>query len=208
MNTRRLLSLIVALAALCGVLGQFALNGAKPDLQAWGPRAWDLLRYFTILTNLMVAWLMLRETMGRRQGSAILTTAALNIAMVGIIYQTLLAPETPLQGWNWVTDFLMHAAVPVAMVAWWAVFAPRRLSLAQLPLWLIWPVVYCIYALLRGAWEHRYPYFFLDIDRFGAGQITLNIIGLVGVFAGFGLLFWGLSRWLPGASLVQPDNPS
>ena len=196
MMMRRSLALLLALAALAGVLGQFALNGSKPELMAWGPRAWDLLRYFTILTNGLVAALMLAETAGRRPGGNWLTTAALNIAMVGLIYQTLLAPEVPFQGWNWLTDFLMHAAVPVGMVLWWVAFGPRQLRLAQVPLWLIWPFGYCLYALMRGAVEGRYPYFFLDVARFGAGQIALNILGLVALFGVFGLLFLALSRGL------------
>lgn len=196
MTPRRTFSLLIALAALAGVLGQFALNGRTPGLEPWGPRAWDLMRYFTILTNAMVAALLLAEATGRRASVQWLTTAALNIAMVGIIYQTLLAPEVPLKGWNWLTDFLMHAAVPSGMVLWWLAYGPRRLRLAQVPLWLIWPFVYCLYALARGAVEGRYPYFFLDIGRFGTAQIALNITGLVGVFAIAGLIFWALSQRL------------
>lgn len=196
MRLRRAFALCIALAALGGVLGQFALNGSKPGLEPWGARAWDLMRYFTIWTNLLVALLMLAEAAGRRVSGNWHMTAALNISMVGIIYQTLLAPEVPLQGWNWLTDFLLHAAVPVAVVLWWAGFGARGLRLRRLPLWLIWPVVYCVYALIRGAVEGRYPYFFLDIARFGPGQIALNIAGLVAVFALAGLVFWAASRGL------------
>lgn len=199
MTLRRYLSLILALAALGGVFGQFALNASKPGLEDWGPRAWDLLRYFTIWTNLLVAGLMLAEASGRRVRIGWLGTATLNIAMVGLVYQVLLAPEVPLQGAAWVTDFLMHAFVPMAMVLWWVAFAPRPVRLARLPVWLIWPVIYCVVALVRGAFEGRYPYFFLDITKFGAAQIAINIAGLVMVFAVFGVLLWGLARALPGA---------
>lgn len=197
MTARRLTALIIALAALGGVLGQFVLNGSKPDLAPWGARAWDLARYFTILTNLMVAGLMGAEAMGRRVTPGWLGTATLNIAMVGLVYQLLLRPEVPLTGWNWVTDFLMHAFVPLAMVLWWGGFGPRRLPLKALPIWLIWPVIYCLYALIRGGIEGRYPYFFLDIGRFGGVQIAINIVGLVVVFAAFGLILWVLARKLP-----------
>ena len=194
MTLRRILSLSLALAAMAGVFGQFALNGDKPGLEPWLPRAWDLLRYFTIWTNLLVAVLMLAEASGRRVGLGWLGTAALNIAMVGLVYQILLAPEVPLQRASWLTDFLMHAFVPVAMVLWWLAYAPRSVQLADIPYWLIWPVFYCIVAMLRGLAENRYPYFFLDVAKFGAGQVTLNIAGLVIVFALFGTLLWGAAR--------------
>lgn len=194
MTLRRVLSLSLALAALGGVLGQFALNGDKPGLEPWLPRAWDLLRYFTIWTNLLVAVLMLAEASGRPVRLGWLGTATLNIAMVGLVYQVLLAPEVPLQGASWLTDFLMHAFVPVVMVLWWLAYAPRSVRLVDMPFWLIWPVLYCIAALLRGVAESRYPYFFLDIAKFGPGQIAINISGLVTVFALFGVILWAAAR--------------
>ncbi len=194
---RRLTAPISAPAALSGLWGQFVLNGSKPDLAPWGARAWDLARYFTILTNLMVAGVMAAEATGRRTGPVWLGTITLNIAMVGLVYQLLLRPEVPLTGWNWVTDFLMHALVPVAMVLWWGGFGPRRLPVRAVLPWLLWPVAYCVYALIRGGFEGRYPYFFLDIGRFGGMQIAINIAGLVVVFAAFGLILWAAARKLP-----------
>jgi hypothetical protein len=194
MTARRSLALIIALAAIASLMGQFYLNGAKPGLEPWGARAWDLARYFTILTNGLVAFVMVQEAMGWHANRDLHLTAVINITMVCLIYQTLLAPEVPFQGLNWWTDFGFHLGVPVAAFLWWLSFGPREEPLRRLPYWLIWPVVYCIYALIRGAFTGSYPYFFLDIPRFGAGQITLNIVGLVLVFAVAGAVIWGMGR--------------
>lgn len=194
MSAKRTLAMIIALAAIGSLMGQFYLNGAKPGLEPWGARAWDLARYFTILTNALVAFVMAQEAMGRQAKPDLHLTAVINITMVCLIYQTLLAPDVPFQGLNWWTDFGFHLGVPVATLLWWLSFGPRDVPIRRLPFWLIWPVVYCVYALIRGAFTGSYPYFFLDIPRFGAGQIALNIVGLVLVFALAGVVIWGMGR--------------
>lgn len=201
MSLKRLLALILALIALAALGLQFALNGATPGLEPWGLRAWDLLRYFTILTCLLVAGLMGLEAAGRPVSGNWHATATVSILMVGVIFQILLAPPEPPEGIHWWPDFAFHAAVPVLTLLWWAAFAPKPLALGALPIWLLWPVAYCIYGLARGGIEGRYPYFFLDVGQFGAVQIALNIAGLVLVFAGSGLLLWLAARVLPRSAV-------
>ncbi|MGL4238733.1 Pr6Pr family membrane protein [Tabrizicola sp.] len=196
MTIRRLSALALALIAIGSISLQFALNGATPGLEPWGLRAWDLLRYFTILTCILVAVLMACEAAGRPVSGNWLAAATLSIVMVGMIFQILLAPPEPPKGIHWWPDFGFHAAIPVLTAVWWGLWAPKPLSLRMLPLWLLWPVAYCIYGLVRGAVEGRYPYFFLDINRFGVTQIAINIVGLVLVFAGCGLTIWYAARIL------------
>ena len=194
MTLKRPLALIIAFAAIASILGQFYLSGSKPGLEPWGPRLWDMARYFTILTNALVAGVLLSEGFGHRAGPGWHMTGVINITMVCLIYQTLLAPPDPLQGLNWWTDFGFHLGVPVATLLWWMSFGPRDEPLRRMPLWLIWPVAYCLYALIRGGMTGSYPYFFLDVARFGALRIGLNIVGLVIVFGLAGAVIWGLGR--------------
>jgi hypothetical protein len=199
--TRRLFALALALIVLAAISLQFWLNGATPGLEPWGIRAWDLMRYFTILTCGLVAVLMLREAMGRPVSGNWQATALLSIVMVGVIFQILLAPPEPPQGLAWWPDFGFHAAIPVLTLVWWAVWGEKPLSLKALPVWLLWPVAYCTYALIRGGFEGRYPYFFLDIGQFGAMQIAINIAGLVLVFAAAGTVIWTAARYLPRSAV-------
>lgn len=185
---RRLTAIAIGAMALVALAMQFWLNGDTPGLEPWGARAWDMLRYFTILTNGLVAAVMLREVAGRPIGPHWHATAALNIAMVGIIYQILLAPAEPLVGLDWWPDALFHAIVPAATLVWWLAYAPKALRLADLPRWLAWPVAYCLYILIRAQFDGNHVYFFLDIPRFGLAIIARNIVGLVAVFAAFGAL--------------------
>ena len=63
-----------------------------------------------------------------------------------------------------------------------------RLARSDLPHWLIWPCLYCLYALTRGQISGRYPYPFLDVAALGWPMVALNIAGLVMVFAMLGLI--------------------
>lgn len=197
MTYKRSIALFIALAVVAALTLQFVLNGAKPGLEPWGARTWDLMRYFTILTCGLVGIVMLREASGRPVGRNLHATIALNIAMVGVIYQILLAPPEPLVGIDWWPDFGFHVAIPLLTVLWWGAFGPKPLTLSALPLWLLWPTAYCGYALVRGGIEGKYPYFFFDVAQFGAVQVAINVAGLVTVFAGAGLLVWLAGRLLP-----------
>ncbi len=201
MTLRRLSALALAVTVLAALGLQFWLNGATPGLEAWPVRAWDLMRYFTILTCGLVAVLMLREALGHPVTATWQATALLSVIMVGVIFQILLAPPAPPQGLAWWPDFAFHAAIPVLTGVWWAVWGQKPLTLSALPRWLLWPIAYCAYALIRGGVEGRYPYFFLDIGQFGAAQVALNVAGLVLVFAAAGLAIWTAARLLPRSAV-------
>lgn len=185
---------MIALGVLVALALQFHLNGATPGLEPWGIRAWDLMRYFTILTNSLVAFVMIRDVLGTPQSRHLHATAALNIAMVGIIFQLLLAPPEAKTGLDFWPDFLFHAAVPMATLLWWLAFAPRPEGFRDIGWWMIWPVAYCIYILIRAQFDGNYVYFFLDIATFGGAVIARNIFGLVVVFALFGALMVGARK--------------
>lgn len=196
MTSRRLAALLIALLAIAALWGQFIINGAKPGLENWGWRVWGLARFFTILTNALVAVQMGLVAVRGRIPADLEATASLNIVMVGLVYHTLLVPETPITGPEWYTDFAFHTLVPGLVPLWFLSFGQKDLRLTHLPLWLIWPLAYCLYAMIRGTVTGRYPYFFLDIAKFGLPRILLNVAGLTLTFALAGLALWALSRAL------------
>ncbi len=183
MTASRLIAAFIALVALIGVGWQFQLNGTIAQPLPWAPRAWGMLRYFTIITNVLTVIVMARVALGRPASANLAVTLTLSIIMVGLIYRLLLAPAEPKAAPDWYPDFLMHIAVPVLVPLWWLAFADKTLRLADIWIWLSLPAVYCIYALARGWITASYPYFFFDIGRFGLPKVLLFCAGLVAVFA-------------------------
>lgn len=142
---------------------------------------WRYLGYFTILTNLLVAFTMTRVARHRWPGGvapslSVVSGVVLAIAIVGVVYEVLLSGRVPAMGpvW-WTADRLLHYVVPTLAVLWWLVFVPKHTLGARDPLrWLAYPAGYLVYALARGATDQWYPYFFIDVAAIGYGQALTN----------------------------------
>jgi hypothetical protein len=59
---------------------------------------------------------------------------------------------------------------------------------------LVYPVVYFVYILARGAVFGLYPYSFLNVARLGHLQVFFNALGLLAAFLGLGLCLAGFDR--------------
>lgn len=182
------------LAFLIGVLGLAALraqyDALPPPLSdaALPWQLWGMAGYFTVLTNLLVTAHMLAVARGWRIGASRSAGLLVSIVMVGIVYHALLARLWAPTGLAWWADQGLHTAMPLATLLWWLVFAPKAVTLRDLPYWLIWPAAYCVYALIRGHLTGFWPYPFLNIDQLGLIAVTLNIAGMMAAFAALGLL--------------------
>ena len=153
---------LVALICCLGLAVQFsATYGRQHDVAA---TLWVLARFFTIITNLLVALAMTGVAIGRRVSPPVLGGLTLAILLVGIVYMTLLRGLHDLSGPALVADTLLHKVSPVAMPLWWLLFAPRAKLRWSAPLWWsFYPLVYFAYALLRGQLDGHYPYPFVDV---------------------------------------------
>ena len=190
---------IAALAAQAIVSDRLIGAGSLPQL------FWVMAAYFTVLTNLIVA-----VSFGAMMATGRVFSAGwqggllLWIGMVGLIYHTVLAGIWDPQGLGWWADQGLHTAVPVLVGVWWLRFAPKSPLDVWHPLrWAGVPLLYCIYALLRGQMTATYPYPFIDMGLLGPGRTAMNVVilALGFVLAGYGLLF--LARILPAQA-----NPS
>jgi len=192
-------SLLAALAliVLASIAVQFIHNRSedRATLSALGS-AWDMARYFTILTNAMIGvaalWMAIR---GRWVSAALMGGLVLWILVVGIVYHVLLARDLTPGTLEWWADLGLHTVVPVAALLLWLGFAPKApIALRHPALWVVWPMAYAGYALIRGVADGKYPYFFLD-------PVKQGTMGLVGYISGLGLAFYlgGLAiRWIAG----------
>ena len=122
--------------------------------------------------------------------------ALLSILMVGVIYHLILARLWASQGLAYWADQGLHTAVPLATLGWWLAFAPKDIRLRDLPFWLIWPLAYSLYSLIRGAVTGFWPYPFFDLPALGPLRLCVNIAGLVLAFSLLGLEIPGLARLL------------
>jgi len=193
----RTAALLLGLVTLAALLLQYALMVGTFAAEGKGPLAalWRFLGYFTLLTNIWVAVVMLGIAAGRTAGPRWITAVTLAILLVGIVYHLLLAHLYHPVGWNMVADQLVHTVVPAAMLGWWLAFVDRNaLKAADVGVFIAWPMAYTAYALLRGAGDGWYPYFFIDVPALGLPRVQMNIAGLGAAFAISGMGFVALGR--------------
>jgi len=159
--------------------------------------------YFTVITNTLVAVVLTcavtdRESTARRWFLQpwVSSGIAVSIAVVGLAYSILLRHLWHPQGWQFIADELLHDVMPLLFLAYWWLCVPKgSLRLKHLPLWLIYPLVYFAYALLRGHLLGAYAYPFIDVALLGYPQVFINAGGILLGFVLMALLVIGIDRW-------------
>lgn len=160
---------------------------------------WTLVRYFTVLTNLLTAVVMTGIAVGYPtfKSPAVLGGSTFFIATVGILYSLLLRGLLELSGGAKLADFILHDAIPILAVLYWLVFAQKGLLKARDPwIWLIYPLLYAIYALIRGAADGKYAYPQINAAQIGWPQTAINVAAILAGFLVMGYILCGLDRQL------------
>jgi len=187
---------VVAIVCWIGLGIQFSASYADHvDLIS---TLWSLGRFFTILTNLLVAVTMTWVAVGKKVSVNFIGGVTLAIILVGVVYVTLLQGLRVLTGAHLLADTLLHKVSPILTALWWVFFAPRaKLRYSAAFWWIAYPLSYLIYVLARGQLDHKYPYPFLDVARIGWTQTALNIGGIAVGFVLAGLLLIWIDSWRP-----------
>lgn len=198
----RIFAGLIALIAWAGLGTQFYAtfsgSGSVPET------IWILLRFFTIITNLLVAIAMTAIAADRRVSPFLQAGLALAIGLVGVVYMTLLHGLVQLEGAALFADTLLHYVVPIGSVLYWLVISPKfGLRWTHPLLWSLYPLAYFAYAIVRGSIDGRYPYPFMDVTKLGGAQTALNALGLAAAFVIAGLGMVTISR-LVGRNQVRP----
>lgn len=186
----RIAAAFVALIAWAGLAVQ--LEASIGIAGTVGGALWAMLRFFTVLTNLIVALIFTVIALRRQVPPSLVGGALLAIILVGIVYATLLVGLVELSGGALLADFLLHRVTPVLVPLWWLAFAAKgRLQRHDPILWALYPLAYFAYALGRGAIDGRYPYPFMNVARIGLAETSLNaLLMAAGFMIGGTLLLW------------------
>ena len=158
-------------------------------------------QYFTILTNTITLVMMTWITFGRTISPRLVFAVVVAIVCVGLIYHSLLAHLVSLSGIDLWADHGTHTFVPLLAGVWWILLAPKAgFQTTDVILWVTWPLVYCIYILLRASSSGFYPYPFLNLPEIGWGGLLSSIAGLLVGFVVVGIVL-NILGWLAGRFL-------
>ncbi len=158
--------------------------------------------YFTIETNLLVA-LALTIFCARPQAEQFLTRPSFKSALVvyiiivGVVYAVLLRNLWHPHGLQLLADVVLHDAIPFLYPLYWLAFLPKgSLRWTDPVMWLIYPVLYFLYSMLRGAALGTYLYPFFDVAQLGFARVSMNGIVLLAVFFGLGVVLTAIDHAL------------
>lgn len=177
--------------------------------------------YFTMQSNIiwfvvmaMAAVVVLR---GKNQSELLLLArgcATTYMILVGAIYNTLLAGQEGGVALVWANSVL-HIVLPIYAALDWIIFADRH-PLAWKRLWvsLIYPMVWVVVVLIRGATDGWVPYPFLNPDT-GYGLVFTYVLGIAVLTVVTAAIVWVLSRLqivkvsgsMGGTTQPQPAKP-
>ncbi|MBA2757295.1 MAG: Pr6Pr family membrane protein [Chloroflexi bacterium] len=177
----RLGSLILVMAAIVAQAVVLADAGAFDPTRFFA--------FFTIQSNLVgVAAFLWLLVVGRRRRSRALEllrgAAAVYLTVTFFVVIFLLSGVDVQLQLVWV-DVALHKIFPVIIVLDWILDPPmHRLGARDLVMWLIYPLIWTVLTVIRGALDGWYPYPFLDPANGGYGQVAIVVVAVLVGFIG------------------------
>ena len=200
MTRRRVLGiyrLFFAALTLAAIGTQLALG-----LQRRSFNVLNFFSYFTIESNVFAALVFLVTGAAALRGlrsepfGALRGAATLYMTLTGIIYFLLLRGlEASLQTPTPWVNTVLHYLTPLAALTDWLVAPPERsIRFRQVRVWLLYPAVYVLYTLARGAALAWYPYPFLNPAHQGYGSVVLICLVIAAAVIGLAALLAARTR--------------
>ncbi len=157
--------------------------------------AGDFFSYFTVEANtlavisLVLSSFALATRSTHRGLGAFRGAVALYMTTTILIFIVLLSgyPASELTAVPW-DNTVLHYLMPIVVIVDWLVAPARRaLALRVALLWLLFPLAYIVYSLIRGHVVGWYPYPFMDPTHHGyLGVIVTSVViaAILAVLAG------------------------
>ncbi|WP_309645458.1 Pr6Pr family membrane protein [Phenylobacterium sp.] len=193
---------IAALIAWFGLLLQYWLMVRGQDGEAFATRTVNFFSYFTILSNLFAAVMFTAPAAFPRSPiglyfakPAIRTAVTLYMSVTAATYIAILQGLWDPQGLQWVADTTLHYLTPGLVLLDWLLFTPKRtLRWVYVWPWLVFPLAYGVYSIVRGPYAGFYPYPFLDVSKLGLERVAMNMVAMTGLFLILGLILIAIDR--------------
>ncbi|MCK1784038.1 Pr6Pr family membrane protein [Pseudomonas sp. TNT11] len=202
----------VAVAALAGWVG-LAVQQYLIFYSRWSTGASllgglvNFFSFFTVLTNTLVVVVLSYAVVHRDSAAkrfflapSVSSAIAVSIVLVSLAYNLLLRHLWQPEGFQFIADELLHDVMPLLFVVYWWRYVPKgALRFKHIGLWVLYPLVYFAYVLLRGDLLGQYQYPFIDVGTLGYPQVFVNAGGILTGFVLIALAVVGLDKLLKRA---------
>jgi hypothetical protein len=150
----------------------------------------NFFSYFTVESNilavvsLLVGAFLIYAKKRSKKADYFRGAVTLYMVVTGVIFSVLLSG---IEGVNLTAvpwdNIVLHYIMPVAIALDWIADRPVYISFKKALPWLLFPIAYLVYSLIRGPIANWYPYPFLNPANGGYGKVLITsvIIAVVGV---------------------------
>ncbi len=171
----------------------------------------NFFSYFTILCNLLIAVSLTIASISPKSKAGIFfsslsvqTAIALYIFIVSLVYNLVLRGIWVFSGWQLFVDNMLHVVNPILYILFWLFFRTKGTLKWQDGLyWIVFPLSYLIYSLIRGSLINWYPYPFLNAAKLGYTKVLANISIMLIVFLVAGLILIFITQSIKNKKLVE-----
>lgn len=127
----------------------------------------------------------------------------MNILITFVITQFIFRYSLVFGNSNHLSLFILHYVMPLLVLFDWIMFDTKGyIKIKSTLSWIILPYIYVItcficanIGLAMGNTNSSYPYFFLDIEKFGISKVFLNIFFLTLLFFFIGMIIYILDDY-------------
>ena len=182
------------LSAILNAFDYYPVNTTEPGLYGNNPlgaagfigREIDHFSYFTIWSNLLAAIIFTMLAINPNRTSSLFRVLHLDaivmMIVTGIVYNVLLNTGGH-EGWDFWSNGIQHTWGPILVFIVFVICGPRGwITSRTIFASLILPILWLVYALIRGSVTGAYPYDFLDVNANGMASVLAFVAQIV-VFA-------------------------
>jgi hypothetical protein len=174
--------------AVLACLAAFSLVTATAIVIDNGASLVNMYSYFTIQSNTLMMIVAALLAVDPHRGGAVFGVVRMAglvaITITGVVFSTFLEGAIELEGLEWWNDKIFHYVVPAMAVVGYLVFRPRTGFARSAYLFIVWPIAWLAYTLIRGSVaDPRFrgengttmdvPYDFLSVDLHSAGYVVV-----------------------------------
>ena len=207
MDRRLLLAAVRAALAVLTVVAIGAQLASSADAGVLVPL--NFASYFTIQSNVIGVVVFLVGAARWRGPSTpgwdvVRGASALNLTVTFVVFALLLSNSDVDVALPWVNT-VVHTLFPLAVIVDWLIDPPvAPISWARSLRWLVYPLAWLVYTMVRGAIAGWYPYPFLDPANGGYGTVALYVVAILA----FGLVVVAALRFAGNALAYRRVIPA
>ncbi|WP_104084340.1 Pr6Pr family membrane protein [Cryobacterium sp. Y11] len=189
------LRLAVAVVGIVAIVSTFYDTATRATINPF-----NFFGYFTMQSNIILVLVLLVTALvsfsGRRQRPSLVVArgcATTYIVITGVMYNVLLAGLEGGVSLAW-ANTVLHIILPIYAALDWVIFSDRSpLPVNKIWIPLVYPIVWIIVIIIRGATDGWVPYPFLDPAQ-GYGVVALYALAIAVATVVFAAIVWGISR--------------